>query len=83
MSAPLLSQLLLFSLFTYYLLYFAICSDKDDKHEITTPSSAILPSASMGVAAVHVDDCSDSDTEVRLEKVISVYPTHTSTNKLT
>lgn len=53
-------------------------SDKDDKLDLinpTTPSGSVLPSVSMGVATVNIDDCSDSDadTEIKLQKVNIIY----------
>lgn len=56
----------------YDLLEFS--REKEDKLDLinpTTPSSTILPSASLGVATVNIDDCSDSETEteIKLEKV--------------
>lgn len=59
-----LKQLMFIQLFFYG---FIACRDKDD--EITTPTSAILPSASASVAAVNVENCSDDDDEIHLARV--------------
>ncbi|XP_055297773.1 uncharacterized protein LOC129566154 isoform X2 [Sitodiplosis mosellana] len=49
--------------------------DKDDKVDLIksstptpTPTSTVLPSASLGVATVNIDNCSESDSEIKLEK---------------
>lgn len=75
------------------LLFFIHSSDKDDKVDLIksstpTPTSTVLPSASLGVATtVNIDDCSESDSEIKLEKVnimktcITYTHTDTDTNK--
>lgn len=47
-------------------------SDKEDKLDLinpTTPSTTVLPSASLGVASINLDSCSESEPEIKLEKV--------------
>ncbi|XP_055297770.1 uncharacterized protein LOC129566154 isoform X1 [Sitodiplosis mosellana] len=51
--------------------------DKDDKVDLIksstptpTPTSTVLPSASLGVATVNIDNCSESDSEIKLEKCV-------------
>lgn len=47
-------------------------SDKEDKLDLinpSTPTTNILPSASLGVAAANIDSCSESGSEIKLEKV--------------
>lgn len=58
-------------------------SDKEDKIDLINPSTptsaSILPSASLGVATVDVDQCSEPDAEVKLEKVIIHFRIHIET----
>lgn len=67
----------------FYDLFFGEhSSDKDDKLDLinpTTPSTTVFPSASLGVATVNIDDCSDSETEtvIKLEKVNITFLKHT------
>lgn len=51
---------------------FSHSRDKEDKLDLinpSTPTTTVLPSASLGVATVSLDSCSESEPEIKLEKV--------------